>query len=61
MKTDRGVARGLPGIFSGRNSVIALIALTLLAIRPVWAGDTEKQIKLDYLEKVLTLRHFYSG
>jgi TonB family protein len=40
----------------------ALLALTLLSTRPARADQgLEKQVKFDYLEKVLTLRHFYSG
>ena len=40
----------------------ALLALSFLSMRPAWADQgLEKQIKFDYLEKVLTLRHFYSG
>jgi hypothetical protein len=40
----------------------ALLALTLLSMQPAWADQgLEKQVKFDYLEKVLTLRHFYSG
>jgi TonB family protein len=40
----------------------ALLALTLLSVQPARADQgLEKQVKFDYLEKVLTLRHFYSG
>jgi TonB family protein len=35
--------------------------MTVLPMQPAWADDIEKQIKFEYLEKVLTLRHFYSG
>ena len=39
-----------------------MLALTLLSIRTAWADrGFEAQIKFDYLDKVLTLRHFYSG
>ena len=47
--------------FSRWKVTAALLVVTLLSMRPAWAGDLEKQVKFDYLEKVLTLRHFYSG
>jgi TonB family protein len=46
---------------SRSGATLALLALMLLSARPAHAGDLEKQVKFDYLEKVLTLRHFYSG
>jgi TonB family protein len=47
---------------SRRNLIAALIAVTLLSAPAAWAdGDIAKQIKFEYLGKVLTLRHFYSG
>lgn len=40
----------------------ALLALTLLSMQAARADQSlEKQVKFDYLEKVLMLRHFYSG
>jgi TonB family protein len=47
--------------FPSRHIVIAaLFALTLPHL--AFAGDSlEKQLKSDYLDKVLTLRHFHSG
>lgn len=46
---------------SRRVALATLLALALLP-RFAWASDSlEKQLKSDYLDKVLTLRHFYSG
>jgi TonB family protein len=40
----------------------ALLALLLLSMQAARADqEIEKQVKSDYMEKVLTLRHFYSG
>lgn len=47
--------------FFAQRGAIALLALTLCPLRPAWADALEKQVKFDYLDKVLTLRHFYSG
>ncbi|MGD0509040.1 MAG: energy transducer TonB [Terriglobales bacterium] len=45
-----------------RNAAIALFTLLLLPLRFAGAASgLDKQIKFDYLEKVLTLRHFYGG
>lgn len=45
-----------------RKTAALVLALTLLPIRTAWADrGFEAQIKFDYLDKVLTLRHFYSG
>lgn len=62
MKTDKKIAWSLLCFFSRRSTIAALLALTLLPMR-AWAdrGGLEGQVKFDYLEKVLTLRHFYSG
>jgi TonB family protein len=61
LKTDIKIPRSLFRSFS-RRSAAALLALTLLSLRPARADQgLEKQVKFDYLEKVLTLRRFYSG
>jgi TonB family protein len=39
----------------------ALLAISLLPAEFAAADNQEKQLKIDYLGKVLTLRHFYSG
>jgi TonB family protein len=50
-------------LLSRRIAIALLLALTLLPIRSAGADNNnlEKQLNFDYLEKVLTLRHFYSG
>jgi TonB family protein len=61
LKTDNKIQRIILRL-SRHGAIAALLALTLLATRPVRADETlEKQVKADYLDKVLTLRHFYSG
>ncbi len=63
MNARNNISRLFCRFFSRRSAVAALLALMLLPMRPAWAGadNLEKQLKFDYLEKVLTLRHFYSG
>jgi TonB family protein len=47
---------------SKRNAALLFALLLLLPLRFAWAASgLDKQIKFDYLEKVLTLRHFCSG
>jgi len=61
MKTDHKIQRSRFLLLRHRT-IAALLALTLLSMRPALADQgLEKQVKFDYLEKVLTLRHFYSG
>jgi TonB family protein len=61
MKTDNKIQRS-PFLLVRHRTIAALLALALLSLRPAFADQgLEKQIKFDYLEKVLTLRHFYSG
>lgn len=60
MKTDNRIQQSTLR-FSRNGAIAALLVLILLPARPAWASDLEKQVKFDYLEKVLTLRHFYSG
>ena len=62
LKTDKKITRSLLCFLSRRSAIAALLALTLLPLRSAWAEHgLEGQVKFDYLEKVLTLRHFYSG
>jgi TonB family protein len=45
-----------------RNATFVLFALLLLPLRFAHADSgIEKQLNFDYMEKVLTLRHFYIG
>ena len=44
-----------------RFAIAALLALTLLPRLARASDGLEKQLKSDYADKVLTLRHFYSG
>jgi TonB family protein len=61
LKPDNKIQRSILHL-SRPGTVAALLALTLLSIQPAQADQgLEKQVKFDYLEKVLTLRHFYSG
>lgn len=61
LKTDNKIQRTVLRL-SRHGAITALLALTLLATRPARADENlEKQVKADYLDKVLTLRHFYSG
>jgi TonB family protein len=61
LKTDNKIQRTILRL-SRHGAIAALLALTLLATRPARADENlEKQVKADYLDKVLTLRHFYSG
>lgn len=42
-------------------ALFVLLSLPVLRVQPAEAEtETEKQLKFDYLDKVLTLRHFYS-
>lgn len=44
------------------RAILVLIPLIFLLLDPADAeGNLESQTKFDYLEKVLTLRHFYTG
>ena len=63
MTTDKKIPRRLRYSFSRRSAIAVPLALVFLILRPASAdrGGLEAQIKFDYLEKVLTLRHFYSG
>jgi TonB family protein len=61
LKADKGISSELCRFVSRSGVILALLALALLPVRPARAADLEKQVKFDYLEKVLTLRHFYSG
>jgi TonB family protein len=62
LKTDKKIPRSLLCFLSQRSAIAALLALTSLPLRFAWADHgLEAQVKFDYLEKVLTLRHFYSG
>jgi TonB family protein len=63
MNTHKNIPHRLCYFVLRRNAIAALLALTLLSAQSAWAdrGSLEKQVKFDYLEKVLTLRHFYSG
>jgi TonB family protein len=61
LKADNEIRRSILHP-SRTGAMVALLALTLLSMQPALAGQgLEKQVKFDYLEKVLTLRHFYSG
>jgi hypothetical protein len=61
LKTDNTIQRSAFRLLR-RSAPAALLALTLLSMRTARADQgLEKQVKFDYLEKVLTLRHFYSG
>ncbi|MGA8541120.1 MAG: TonB family protein [Terriglobales bacterium] len=58
-KTGNKIRRNIIHL-SQTGAMAALLAL--LPMQSAHAGqDLEKQVKFDYLEKVLTLRHFYSG
>jgi len=47
---------------SRRNAAVMLLALLLLPLHFARADSAiEKQLNFDYMEKVLTMRHFYSG
>lgn len=62
MSMPRNIVPRLRCFLSRPIAIAALLALTLLPARAAWASDSvEKQLKFDYLDKVLTLRHFYSG
>jgi TonB family protein len=61
LKPDNKIQRSILHL-SRTGTVAALLALTLLSMQPARADQAlEKQVKFDYLEKVLTLRHFYSS
>ena len=48
--------------FPSRHIVVAALLALMLLPRFAWASDNlEKQLRSDYLDKMLTLRHFYSG
>src|SRR5450432_4394129 len=58
--------RNIPPLFgcflSRAIAIAALLAFTLLPARSAWADRSfDEQLKFDYRDKVLTLRHFYSG
>jgi TonB family protein len=62
LKTDKKIPRSLLFFLSRHSAIAALLALTLLPLRSARAAHgLEGQVRFDYLEKVLTLRHFYSG
>lgn len=45
-----------------RNAAFALFVLLLLPLRFAWAASAlDKQLNFDYVDKVMTLRRFYSG
>ena len=52
-----------PFLFSKLNVALVLLVGMLLPIRFAWANDSglEDQLKSEYKDKTLTLRHFYSG
>jgi len=61
LKADNEIQRSILHL-SRAGAMAALLVLTLLSMQPARADEgLEKQVKFDYLEKVLTLRHFYSG
>lgn len=49
--------------FSKWNAAVVLIPMLLMPLQFAWADSDaiEGQLKSDYIGKVLTLRHFYSG
>jgi TonB family protein len=49
--------------FSKLNAAVMLLPMLLLPLRFACAdsGGIERQLKSDYVDKVLTLRHFYGG
>ena len=49
--------------FSKWNAAVVLIPMLLMPLRFAWADSDgiERQLKSEYANKVLTLRHFYSG
>jgi TonB family protein len=63
LNASKNAPRRFRHLFSRHSAVAALLVLALLPMQLAWAdhSDIEKQIKFDYLENVLTLRHFYSG
>ena len=62
MSMPRDIAPRFCYFLSRLTAIAALLALTLLPARFAWASDNiEKQLKSDYSDKVVTLRHFYSG
>jgi TonB family protein len=61
LKADNKIQRSILHL-SPTGAMAALLALTLLSMQPARADQgLEKQVKSDYVEKVLTLRHSYSG
>jgi TonB family protein len=62
LNAHKNMQQHLLHFLSRRNLIAALVALTLSPMPSAWADRSlEEQIKFDYLDKVLTLRHFYSG
>ena len=62
MNAHKKIPQPLLGFLSRRGAITALLALTLLPAGSAWADRSlEAQTKFDYLDKVLTLRHFYSA
>ncbi len=57
--------RARHSLFSNRSTAVALLTLLLWQLRlPSARADSEgleQQLRFDYVYKVLTLRHFYSG
>jgi TonB family protein len=61
LRTDKSVSgRRRHSRFSKWNVTVVLLAM-LLPLRFAWADGVEGQLKSDYVDKVLTLRHFYGG
>jgi TonB family protein len=64
LKTHSSVSgRCCHSCFSKWNVTVMLLAMLLLPLRFAWADGEgiDGQLKSDYVGKVLTLRHFYSG
>jgi hypothetical protein len=62
MSMPRNLPQRFRRFLSRPIAIAALLVLTLLPARSAWASDTvEKQLKSEYSDKVVTLRHFYSG
>jgi TonB family protein len=62
MSMPRNLPQRFRCLLSRPIAIAALLALTMLPARSAWASDSvEKQLKSEYSDKVLALRHFYSG
>ncbi len=62
MSMPRNIPQRFRYFVSRPIAIAVLLALALLPARSAWADrGLEGQLKFDYLDKVLTLRHFYSG